>query len=99
MAADAQATLPSLIEAVKKQLPASRKSALQDRGSRLAAAHQQTLQNARESAAYARDGSSISTARLCAELWAQIKDENWSLVSTIPFLSRWPMKLWSVAKD
>ena len=98
MAADAQATLPSLIEAVKKQLPASRKSALQDRSSRLAAAHQQTLQNARESATYAWDASPISTARLCAELWAQIKDEDWSLVSTIQFVSRWPMKLWNFDK-
>jgi len=98
MAADAQATLPSLIEAVKKQLGGSRKSALQDRGARLAAAHQQTLQNARESATYAWDASPISTARLCSELWAQIKDEDWSLVSTIQFVSRWPMKLWNFDK-
>jgi len=98
LAADAQATLPSLIEAVKKQLPASRKSTLQDRGSRLAAAHQQTLQNAREAATYAWDASPISTARMCAELWAQIKDEDWSLVSTIQFVSRWPIKLWDFDK-
>jgi len=98
MAADAQATLPSLIEAVKKQLPAGRESALQDRGARLATAHQQTLQNARESATYAWDASPISTARMCAELWAQIKDEDWSLVSTIQFVSRWPMKLWNFDK-
>jgi len=98
LAADAQATLPSLIEAVKKQLPAARKSALQDRGTRLAAAHQQTLQNAREAATYAWDASPISTARMCAELWAQIKDEDWSLVSTIQFVSRWPMKLWNFDK-
>jgi acetolactate synthase I/II/III large subunit len=98
MAADAQATLPSLIEAVKKQLLPGRKSALQDRGSRLAAAHQQTLQNARESATYAWDASPISTARMCAELWAQIKNEDWSLVSTIQFVSRWPMKLWNFDK-
>jgi len=98
LAADAQATLPSLIEAVKKQLPAARKSALQDRGTRLAAAHQQTLQNAREAATYAWDASPISTARMCAELWAQIKDADWSLVSTIQFVSRWPMKLWNFDK-
>jgi len=98
MAADAQATLPSLIEAVKKQLPAARKSALQDRGARLATAHQQTLQNAREAATYAWDASPVSTARLCAELWAQIKDEDWSYVSTIQFVSRWPTKLWNFDK-
>ena len=99
MAADAQATLPSLIEAIKKELPAGRKVALQDRGTRLAAAHQQTLQNAREAATYAWDASPISTARMCAELWAQIKDEDWSLVcATIQFVSRWPMKLWNFDK-
>jgi len=98
LAADAQATLPSLIEAVKKQLPASRKTALQDRAARLAAAHQQTLLNAREAATYAWDASPISTARLCTELWAQIKDEDWSYVSTIQFVSRWPMKLWNFDK-
>ena len=98
IAADAQATLPSLIEAVKQQLPASQNSALEERGARLAAAHQQTLQNAREAAAYAWDASPISTARLCAELWAQIKAEDWSLVSTINFVSRWPTKLWTFDK-
>jgi len=98
IAADAQATLPLLIEAVKQQLPASQKSALEERGARLAAAHQQTLQNAREAATYAWDASPISTARLCAELWAQIKGEDWSLVSTINFVSRWPTKLWTFDK-
>ncbi len=98
MAADAQATLPSLIESVKKQLDASRKSSLQDRGARLAAARQQTLQKAREAATYAWDASPISTARLCAELWGQIKDEDWSLVSTVGFVSGWPLKLWNIDK-
>src|SRR6202790_2093869 len=45
LAADAEATLPALIESVKRQLAAGRNSALQDRGAKLAAAHQQTLQN------------------------------------------------------
>jgi acetolactate synthase I/II/III large subunit len=98
MAADAQATLPSLIEAVKKQLPAGHKGVLEDRAARLATAHQQTFENAREAATYAWDASPISTARMCAELWAQIKDEDWSLVSTIQFVSRWPMKLWNFDK-
>ncbi len=98
LAADAQATLPSLIESVKKQLDASRKSALKDRGARLSAARQQTLQKAREAATYAWDASPISTARLCAELWGQIKDEDWSLVSTVGFVSGWPLKLWNIDK-
>jgi acetolactate synthase-1/2/3 large subunit len=98
MAADAEATLPSLIESVKRQLDAGRKSALQDRRAKLAEAHQQTLQHARDSATYAWDASPVSTARLCSELWAQIKDEDWSLVSAATFVSRWPLKLWSFDK-
>jgi acetolactate synthase-1/2/3 large subunit len=98
LAADAEATLPALIESVKRQLAAGRKSALQDRGAKLAAAHQQTLQNVIDSATYAWDASPISTARLCAELWAQIKNEDWSLLSVTTFVSRWPLKLWTFDK-
>ena len=39
MAADAEATLPSLIEETKRQITADRKRALQDRGAKLASAH------------------------------------------------------------
>jgi acetolactate synthase-1/2/3 large subunit len=98
IAADAEATLPALIESVKRQLDARRKSALQDRGARLATAHQQTRQNNREAATYAWDASPVSTARLCAELWGQIKNEDWSLVCTTGFVSRWPQRLWAFDK-
>jgi thiamine pyrophosphate-dependent acetolactate synthase large subunit-like protein len=95
IAADAEATLPSLTEAVKRQLNASRKSAFADRRVRLAAAHNEALQRARDAAAYAWDACPISTARLSAELWAQIKDEDWSLVSNVTLMSRWPVRLWA----
>jgi acetolactate synthase-1/2/3 large subunit len=35
---------------------------------------------------------------LCAELWNQIKDRDWSLVSTTPFISNWPQRLWNMDK-
>ncbi len=95
IAADAEATLPSLTEAVKRQLDASRRSALADRRTRLAAAHNEALQRARDAAAYAWDACPISTARLSAELWAQIKNEDWSLVSNVALMSRWPVRLWA----
>jgi thiamine pyrophosphate-dependent acetolactate synthase large subunit-like protein len=95
IAADAEATLPSLTEAVKRQLNAGRKSAYADRRVRLATAHDQALQRARDAAAYAWDACPISTARLAAELWAQIKDEDWSLVSNVALMSRWPVRLWA----
>jgi thiamine pyrophosphate-dependent acetolactate synthase large subunit-like protein len=98
MAADAEATLPSLIEAVKRLINDDRKRALQDRGSKFANAHQKALERARADAAYGWDASPITTARLCAELWAQIKNEDWSLVSDVGFMSRWPLRLWTFDK-
>jgi acetolactate synthase I/II/III large subunit len=98
IAADAEATLPSLTEAVKRLTNDDRKRAFQDRGSRLQAAHQQSLERARDAAAFAWDASPISTARLSAEVWAQVKDQDWSLVSATTFVSRWPQRLWSFDK-
>jgi acetolactate synthase-1/2/3 large subunit len=98
IAGDSEATLPSLIEAVKQQITTDRKRAFQDRGAKLAAAHQQASDRARELASYAWDASPISTARLSAELWAQIKDQDWSLVSDPTHSSWWPLRLWDFAK-
>ena len=97
--ADAEATLPSLIEAVKRQLTADRKNAFADRGMKLAAARQKLLEQARAAAAYGWDASPISTARLCAELYGQIKNEDWSLASSPNFVSNWPLRLWDMTKS
>jgi len=96
MAADAEATLPALIEAVKRLLTADRRNALQDRGQKLAAAHRSSLEQARLDATYAWDASPISTARLFAEVWAQIRTEDWSLVSSSQ--SNWAPRLWTFDK-
>src|SRR5579859_1753615 len=99
MAADAEATLPSLIEAIKRQMSADRKSALQQRGEALAVARRAALDRARADAAYGWDATPISTARLCAEIWAQIKDKDWALVSDVlTWVSSWPLRLWDFNK-
>jgi acetolactate synthase-1/2/3 large subunit len=98
IAADAEATMPSLIEAVKLNLTDDRKRAFQDRGAKLAAAHQAALSKARDAAMFAWDASPISTARLSMELWAQIKDQDWSLLSDATHKSYWPLRLWSFDK-
>src|ERR1019366_8187627 len=98
IAADAEATLPSLIEETKRQITADRKRVFQDRGAKLASAHQQLLEQTRTDATYAWDASPVSTARLCMELWAQIKDQDWSLVSMLRHCSWWPLRLWSLDK-
>jgi len=98
MAADAEATLPALIEACKRLMTADRQRALQERGKKLAETHQNAMDRARAEAAYAWDASPISTARMAAELWAQIKNEDWSLVSESGNVSGWPMRLWNFDK-
>jgi acetolactate synthase I/II/III large subunit len=98
IAADAEATLPSLIEAVKRQITDDRKHTFADRGAKLATAHTQAMRAGREAAASGWDASPISTARMSSEIWAQIKDEDWSLVSNCQFVSRWPLRLWDFNK-
>jgi acetolactate synthase-1/2/3 large subunit len=99
MAADAEATLPGLIEAVKRLITPDRKQVFEERGKSFAAAREKALDLARVEATYAWDASPISTARLSAELWGQIKDKDWSLVSEMtPWISNWPARLWSFDK-
>ena len=96
MAADAEATLPALTEAIKRLITAERKNALQSRGTKLAKAHETSLEQSRVDASYGWDASPITTARLFAEIWAQIKTEDWSLVSSTQ--SNWPARLWNMDK-
>ena len=98
MAADAEATLPLLIDEVKRQLTPDRKHALQERGTKIAEVHQQARSAAMETAAFGWDSSPVSLARLCAELWVQIQNDDWSLVSWQGFISGWPGRLWNIDK-
>jgi acetolactate synthase-1/2/3 large subunit len=98
IAADAEATLPSLIEEVKRVLTPDRKRAIAERGTKTAKVNQAARDRNRELAAVAWDASPISTARLSAELWAQIRNEDWALVSTDRMVSAWPTRLWNFTK-
>ena len=98
MAADAEATLPSLVEEVRRQTSADRKAAFKDRGAKLTPAHQKMMEDAHAEAAYAWDASPISVARLCVELGDAIKNEDWSLASFTFSLSNWPQRLWNFDK-
>ena len=95
---DVEATLPELVEAVKKQLTADRRRAIEERAKKIAEANRRDRERDRELAALAWDASPISTARLSAELWAQIKNDDWSLVSNDRFVSGWPTRLWNFSK-
>jgi acetolactate synthase I/II/III large subunit len=98
MPGDAEATLPSLIEAVKFAIPIDRKNAMLKRGDAIRQAHAKGLDATKTAATVAWDASPISTARLVMELYVQIKDLDWSLVSTSGNTSSWANRLWPMEK-
>jgi thiamine pyrophosphate-dependent acetolactate synthase large subunit-like protein len=99
IAADAEATLPYLIEACRKLITDDRKRAFAERGAKLAAAWKKKKEVAIQQAAFGWDSSPITTARVSAELWNQIQGEDWSLLSEVnPFFSNWPARLWDFDK-
>jgi len=98
IAADAEATLPSLIEACKRLITPERKRVIDQRGARAVEASKRLQERTLQEAAWGWDASPITTARMSAEIWNQIKNEDWSLVSEVVFQSWWPTRLWDFKK-
>ena len=98
MAADAEATLPLLIDEVKAAADAGSQARAAGARRQDCGGHQQARSAAMEHAAFGLGRDPITTARLCAELWVQIKNEDWSLVSYTRFISDWPRRLWDFDK-
>ena len=67
IAADPQATLPTLIDACRRLITGDRKRAFEQRGKRLAGVSAQALERARVEATYGWDASPITLPRLSAE--------------------------------
>jgi len=94
--ADAETTLPMLTEYVKQAIPADRRAKIAERGDKARKGQAQARQRMlTQAAANAWDASPVSSARLSAEIWQQIKNENWALVSRDSSLSNWPHRLWT----
>jgi acetolactate synthase-1/2/3 large subunit len=98
MAADAEATLPALTEACRKLRTDDRRRAFDERRRRLTEAHARERDAARTEATFAWDASPISTARMVAEIWAQIRNDDWSLVSESGNTSGWANRLFDFSK-
>ena len=93
IAGDGEASLPALTEAVKRLVDDDRKRAFDARGEKLAKLHLAMVEQSKTDATIGWDASPITTARMCAEVYDQIKDEDWSLVGTTIRLT-WPHRLW-----
>jgi thiamine pyrophosphate-dependent acetolactate synthase large subunit-like protein len=98
IAADAEATLPSLIDTCKRLMTPDRKRVAEERGRKLAEEHKRTRDRDFDLAAIGWDASPITTARLSAELYNVIRQEDWSFVSDTTFISWWPLRLWDFDK-
>ena len=96
IAGDAETTLPALKEEVLEAMSAARRSQIAEREEGLRVAHSEMRAQARKEATYAWNASPITTARLSMELWQQIKDRDWSLVSRTSAMSSWPQRLWTM---
>ncbi len=98
MAGDSEATLPALIEAVKAAIASDRSAAIERRGETARKAFAGAEVRTKQAAALGWDASPITTARLAMEIWAQIKDLDWSLVSSSGNVSGWPNRLWPMER-
>jgi len=96
--ADAQTTLPSLIEAIRREIAPGGNTSIELRGRKMREAFNGFADRARAEAALAWDASPISSARMYMELWEQLKKEDWALVSDSDFSSNWPHRLWPMEK-
>jgi thiamine pyrophosphate-dependent acetolactate synthase large subunit-like protein len=96
--ADTEATLPALIEACRRLITPERRRAFEERGRRVAEMTAAQYEQNLAQAASGWDAKPISTGRLSAELWHQIRGEDWSLVSDAAFVSNWPLRLWDFTK-
>jgi acetolactate synthase I/II/III large subunit len=94
IAADTEASLPELVRILKVSMTGEQKARAASRTQELKQAFDAMRAAAREDATHGWDASPISTARLSQEVWNAIRNENWALVSSSLFISRWPQRLW-----
>jgi thiamine pyrophosphate-dependent acetolactate synthase large subunit-like protein len=96
--ADAEASLPLVIDEVKRQLTSDQKARIQERASKHARAnheaHVTALQQAVEMKKAGWNGVPISTARVYAELWPLIMNEDWCFSSPSNFSGGHNNQLW-----
>jgi thiamine pyrophosphate-dependent acetolactate synthase large subunit-like protein len=96
--ADAEASIPLLIDQVKLQMTSDQKARIQQRAAKHAQAnheaHVTALTQALESKRPGWNGTPISTARIYAELWPLIMHEDWCLSSPSNFSGGHNTQLW-----
>jgi acetolactate synthase-1/2/3 large subunit len=96
ISADAQTSLAPLTEAVKRELSLTRAAALMAKANGLRNRQREMHERMRTAAALGWDASPVSTARLSAELYDAVKNENWCLA--VSDRIAWPRRLWPTSR-
>jgi acetolactate synthase I/II/III large subunit len=95
---DAEASLPAVIEEVRKQISADKQRVIRERTAKHAEANQRAridaLKGAFEQKRAGWDASPIATARIYAELWPLLEHEDWILSSPSNFSGAHNTQLW-----
>ncbi len=93
---DAQTSIAPLTEAVKRELSSARAAELAGKAEAMKKRHRDMQERTKTAAALGWDASPVSTARLSAELWNAIKNENYCLA--VSDRIAWPKRLWPTTK-
>jgi acetolactate synthase I/II/III large subunit len=93
---DVQATLPDLIEAIRRATTSGHKTAMAERAKAVAKLHHDMRERDKQNATLGWDASPISTARLAAETWQVIKNEKWS--NLVSDRIAWARRLWPISQ-
>lgn len=98
ISADAESSLPGIIDEVNRQMTADKKRTIQDRIAKHTEANQKAhiegVKQAVEAKRAGWDGSPVSTARIYSELWPLIMNEDWCLSSPSGFSGGHNAQLW-----
>src|SRR5688572_10307562 len=93
IAADGEATLPALIDEIRKQSAGNAARLRTARGERIAAAHKAIRESEIDAARFGWNSSPISVPRMVAELGRQIQNDDWAIVSGHQFTGQWQRRL------
>jgi acetolactate synthase-1/2/3 large subunit len=95
---DAEASIPAIIGAVTREMTGDNRRVIEQRRARHATANQEAyvaaLRTALDDKRVGWDASPVSTARVYAELWPLIMDEDWCLSSPSNFSGGHHRQLW-----
>src|SRR5690606_5662263 len=95
---DGETTLRPLIEAVRRKLTKRLQPTREARGRKLRDLFREDREEARAAARLGWNAQPVTVARMCADLWEEIRNDDWCLVSDASFQGDWPFRLWNFDK-